>query len=117
MFVLMFHFPSIVMSGPMVIPHITHSRRSKDQASTYETCNCMCTPPYKPQTSDMCYITYLYIKMSFRHAVYHMSQFKRFSNFNITKNFAEKKYCHQLHCLFHPNESTCFFSLKHKNKL
>ena len=86
----MFHFPSIVMSGPMVIPHITHSRRSKDQASTYETCNCMCIPPYTPQTSDMCYITHLYIKMSFRHAVYHMSQFNRFSNFNIIKNFAEK---------------------------
>lgn len=56
------------------------------------------------------------IKMSFRYAVYYMSHFKRFSNLNITKNFI-KKYCHQLHQLFHPNESTCFFSLKHKNKL
>ena len=45
--------------------------------------------------------------MYFRRAMYCISQFKRFSDPNITKNVA-KKNCFQLNCLFNSRENTRF---------
>ena len=62
----------------------------------------------KPQTCDICHLSYI-LKMFFRRVAYQMSQFKRFSNLDITKKLVKEKYFPQLHFSFLPSEITGFF--------
>ena len=68
-----------------------------------------------PKSLEMHYITYaLHYKNVLECGISQIS-IQNVSNLNVTKKVSKRKYCLQLHCLFHPSDSTHFFFKKHKN--